>query len=75
MHIGDVVAFNEILRREAEEKDSEAEVAAIRRERDRMRIHSSQRCWECGFKNQTRAQGYWMNASSSGSLPLSMYDL
>lgn len=52
MHIGDVVAFNEILRCEAEKKDSEVEVAAIRRKRDRMRKRNSRLCRKHGLETR-----------------------
>ncbi len=52
MHIGEEVAFIEILRREVEEKDGEAEVSAIRRERDRIRKRKSRLCRKHGLKTR-----------------------
>lgn len=52
MHLAEEVAFNEILRREAEEKSGEAEVAVIRRERDRMRKQNSRLCRKHGLKTR-----------------------
>ena len=50
MHLNEEVAFNEILQREREEKADEAEAAAIRRERDRMRQRNSRLCRKYGLK-------------------------
>ncbi len=52
MHLAEEVAFNEILKREAEEKDGEAEVIAIRRERDRMRKRNSRLYKKHGLKTR-----------------------
>ncbi len=52
MHLAEEVAFNEILRREAEEKAGDAEVTAIRRERDRMRKRNSRLCRKHGLKTR-----------------------
>ena len=59
MHLAEEVAFNEILRREAEEKAGDAEVTAIRRERDRMRKRNSRLCRKHGLKTrrERRATG------------------
>ena len=46
------MAFNEILQREREEKADEAEAAAIRRERDRMRQRNSRLCRKYGLKSR-----------------------
>ena len=52
MHLNEEVAFNEILQREREEKADEAEAAAIRRERDRMRQRNSRLCRKYGLKSR-----------------------
>ena len=52
MHLAEELAFNEVLEREREEKASEAEVAAIRRERDRMRKRNSRLCKKHGLKTR-----------------------
>ena len=52
MHLNEEVAFNEILQREREEKADEAEAAAIRRERDRMRQRNSRLCRKFGLKSR-----------------------
>ena len=52
MHLYEEVAFNEILQREREEKADEAEAAAIRRERDRMRQRNSRLCRKYGLKSR-----------------------
>lgn len=52
LHLAEEVAFNEILQREAEEKAGEAEVASIRRERDRMRKRNSRLCKRHGLKTR-----------------------
>ena len=52
MHLEEEIAFNEILQREREEKANEAEIAAIRRERDRMRKRNSRLCKKHGLKTR-----------------------
>ena len=52
MHLAEEIAFNEVLQREAEEKASEADVASIRRERDRMRKRNSRLCKKHGLKTR-----------------------
>ena len=52
MHLAEEVAFNEILRREAEEKAGDAEVTAILRERNRMRKRNSRLCRKHGLKTR-----------------------
>jgi len=52
MHLNEEMAFNEILQREREEKADEAEAAAIRRERDRMRQRNSRLCRKYGLKSR-----------------------
>ena len=52
MHLNEELAFNETLQREREEKADEAEVAAIRRERDRMRQRNSRLCRKFGLKSR-----------------------
>ncbi len=44
MYLAEEVALNEILKREIEEKVGEIKLAAIRRERDRMRKRNSRLC-------------------------------
>ena len=57
MHLNEEVAFNELLQREREEKASEAEVADIRRERDRMRQRNSRLCRKYGLKSRRDRKG------------------
>ena len=52
MHLAEEVAFNEVLQREIEERASEDDVAAIRRERDRMRKRNSRLCRKHGLKTR-----------------------
>ena len=52
MHLNEDLAFNETLQREHEEKADEAEVAQIRRERDRMRQRNSRLCRKFGLKSR-----------------------
>ena len=52
MHLAEEIAFNEVLQREREEKTDEVEVAAIRRERDRMRKRNSRMCKKHGLKTR-----------------------
>ncbi len=52
MHLNEELAFNETLQREREEKADEAEVAQIRRERDRMRQRNSRLCRKFGLKSR-----------------------
>ena len=52
MHLNEEMAFNETLQREREEKAGEAEVAQIRRERDRMRQRNSRLCRKFGLKSR-----------------------
>ena len=52
MHLDEEIAFNELLQREREEKAGEADVAAIRRERDRMRQRNSRLCRKYGLKSR-----------------------
>ena len=56
MHLAEEIAFNEVLQREAEEKASEADVASIRRERDRMRKRNSRLCKKHGLKTRRERQ-------------------
>jgi hypothetical protein len=57
MHLNEEMAFNEILQREREEKADEAEAAAIRRERDRMRQRNSRLCRKYGLKSRRDRRG------------------
>ena len=57
MHLNEELAFNETLQREREEKADAAEVAAIRRERDRMRQRNSRLCRKYGLKSRRDRQG------------------
>ena len=57
MHLNEEIAFNELLQREREEKASEAEVADIRRERDRMRQRNSRLCRKYGLKSRRDRKG------------------
>lgn len=50
LHLAEEVAFNEILQREAE-------VASIRRERDRMRKRNSRLCKKHGLKTRRERRG------------------
>lgn len=52
MRLNEEIAFNETLQREREEKADEAEAAAIRRERDRMRQRNSRLCRKFGLKSR-----------------------
>lgn len=52
MHLNEELAFNEVLEREREEKADASEVAAIRRERNRMRQRNSRLCRKYGLKNR-----------------------
>ena len=52
MHLAEEVAFNEVLQREIEERAAEDDVAAIRRERDRMRKRNSRLCRKHGLKTR-----------------------
>lgn len=52
MHLNEELAFNETLQREHEEKADEADVAQIRRERDRMRQRNSRLCRKFGLKSR-----------------------
>ena len=52
MHLNEEIAFNEVLQREREEKADEGDVAAIRRERDRMRQRNSRLCRKYGLKSR-----------------------
>lgn len=52
MHLNEELAFNETLQREREEKADDGEVAAIRRERDRMRQRNSRLCKKHGLKSR-----------------------
>ena len=52
MHLNEEIAFNETLQREREEKADEADVAQIRRERDRMRQRNSRLCRKFGLKSR-----------------------
>lgn len=52
MHLNEELAFNEILEREREEKADAGEVAAIRRERDRVRQRNSRLCRKYGLKSR-----------------------
>ena len=54
MHLNEEMAFNELLMAEREELAAEADVAEIRRERDRMRQQNSRLCRK--FKLRTRRQ-------------------
>ncbi len=51
-HLAEEVAFNEVLQREREEKADAGNVAAIRRERDRMRQRNSRLCRKYGLKSR-----------------------
>ncbi|WP_165043053.1 hypothetical protein [Adlercreutzia sp. ZJ138] len=57
MHLAEEVAFNEVLQREREEKADVREVAAIRRERDRMRQRNSRLCRRYGLPSRRERQG------------------
>ena len=57
MHLNEEIAFNETLQREREEKADEAEVAQIRRERDRMRQRNSRLCRKFGLKSRRDRRG------------------
>lgn len=57
MHLNEEVAFNEVLQAEREEKAGEGDVAAIRRERDRMRQRNSRLCRKYGLKSRRDRQG------------------
>ena len=57
MHLAEEVAFNEILQREREELAGEDDVAAIRRERDRMRQRNSRLCRKYGLPSRRDRQG------------------
>ncbi len=57
MHLNEEVAFNEVLQAEREEKANEGDVAAIRRERDRMRQRNSRLCRKYGLKSRRDRQG------------------
>ena len=52
MHLNEEIAFNEVLQAEREEKAGDADVAAIRRERDRMRQRNSRLCRKYGLKSR-----------------------
>ncbi|GEM_PF-643994 len=52
MHLNEELAFNEVLQAEREEKADDADVAAIRRERDRMRQRNSRLCRKYGLKSR-----------------------
>ena len=52
MHLNEELAFNEVLQAEREEKAGDADVAAIRRERDRMRQRNSRLCRKYGLKSR-----------------------
>ncbi|NHM15275.1 hypothetical protein GMI69_01105 [Eggerthellaceae bacterium zg-887] len=56
MHLNEELAFNEVLQREREEKADAAEVAAIRRERDRMRQRNSRLCRKYGLPSRRERQ-------------------
>lgn len=57
MHLNEEIAFNEVLEAEREEKADEGDVAAIRRERDRMRQRNSRLCRKYGLKSRRDRQG------------------
>ena len=52
MHLNEEIAFNELLQREREELAGEADVAQIRRERDRMRQRNSRLCRKYGLRSR-----------------------
>ena len=52
MHLNEELAFNEVLEREREEKADAGEVAAIRREHDRVRQRNSRLCRKYGLKSR-----------------------
>lgn len=54
MRLAKEVAFNENLRREAEAKADEAEMASIRRERNRMRKRNIRLCKKHGLKTRRK---------------------
>ena len=49
MHLNEEIAFNEILQQEREAATDEAEIAGIRRERDKMRQRNSRLCRKYGL--------------------------
>lgn len=57
MHLDEEIAFNELLQCEREEKASEADVADIRRERDKMRQRNSRLCRKYGLKSRRDRKG------------------
>ncbi|MBQ9004606.1 MAG: hypothetical protein IJ087_22450 [Eggerthellaceae bacterium] len=57
MHLNEEIAFNEILQEEREAATSEAAIAGIRRERDKMRQRNSRMCRKYGLKSR-RERGY-----------------
>lgn len=57
MHLNEEVAFDELLQREREKKADEAEVAEIRRERDRLRQRNSRMCRKFGLPSRRDRQG------------------
>ena len=67
MHLAEEVAFNEILQREREELAGEDDVAAIRRERDRMRQRNSRLCRKYGLPSRRDRQGGAWRAGPRGA--------
>lgn len=57
MHLAEELAFNEVLQREIEERAAEDDIAAIRRERDRMRKRNSRLCRKHGLKTRRERKG------------------
>jgi len=58
MHLNEEIAFNEILQEEREAATDEAEIAGIRRERDKMRQRNSRLCRKYGLPTRReRSQG------------------
>lgn len=52
MHLNEEIAFNEVLEAEREEKAGAADMAAIRRERNKVRQRNSRLCRKYGLKNR-----------------------
>lgn len=52
MHLQEEIAFSEVLQRDREELAGEAELAAIRRERDRVRKQNHRLCARHGLKTR-----------------------
>ena len=56
MHLNEEIAFNEILEEERRAATDEAEIAAIRRERDKMRQRNSRLCRKYGLASRTQRE-------------------